>query len=142
MSKRIKKGNQPAQGGQAPHTHQQRIGRWGEAAASGYLERQGYLIVARNARTRYGEIDLIVQRESTGLVFVEVKTRSSLSFGNPEEAVDSRKLDHLVSAAQAYLADHPQFSELDWRVDIVAIQGRPGAKFEDVHIEHFENIAA
>jgi putative endonuclease len=124
-----------------PKTRQQRVGQWGEAAAARYLMRQGFEIVARNARTSYGEIDLIARHPQGELVFVEVKTRTSDSFGYPEEAVNARKLEHLVSSAQAYLLKYPQFNEINWRIDVVAVQGRPGGKDEDVQFEHFENIA-
>ncbi|MEW5941133.1 MAG: YraN family protein, partial [Chloroflexota bacterium] len=55
---------------------QQRVGRWGEQAAAEYLEKRGYLILARNFRTKHGEIDLIARQDNI-LVFVEVKARSS-----------------------------------------------------------------
>lgn len=103
---------------------------------------QGYKILARNVRTRYGEIDLIArdpgreEPEDAGtLVFVEVKTRASAAFGLPEEAVTARKQAHLLDAAQAYLLEHP---ELDgaWRVDVVAIQrSRPGQAPEITHFK-------
>jgi putative endonuclease len=76
------------------------------------------------------------------LVFVEVKTRTNASFGLPEEAVDARKLEHLFRAAEAYLQEREDLAGQDWRIDVIAIQGRPGEKVEDVHIEHFENISA
>jgi putative endonuclease len=124
-----------------PQTRQQRVGQWGEAAAARYLERRGFTIVARNMRTSYGEIDLIARHPQGELVFVEVKTRTSENFGFPEEAVNARKLEHLVSAAQAYLLKSTELTETNWRIDVVAVQGRPGIKEEDVRIEHFENIA-
>ncbi len=125
-----------------PQTHKQRIGRWGEAVAGYYLEQHGFSILARNVRTRHGEVDLVAVPKAGGLVFVEVKTRTNGAFGLPEEAVDARKLEHLFLAAEAFLAEHAEFSGQDWRIDIIAIQGRPGDKVEDVHIEHFENISA
>jgi putative endonuclease len=66
--------------------HRQKIGKWGEAAAARYLEARGYRILQHNVRTPYGEIDLIASQESR-VVFVEVKTRTSLSYGLPEAAV-------------------------------------------------------
>jgi putative endonuclease len=125
-----------------PQTRQQRIGRWGEDAAARFLEKKGYTILARNTHTSHGEIDLICRQPGGGLVFVEVKTRTSLSFGYPEEAVDARKLGHLVSAAQAYLLKQSELGETDWRIDAISVQGRPGGKEADVSIEHFENIAS
>jgi putative endonuclease len=124
-----------------PQSQRQRVGKWGETVAAYYLENRGYRILARNVHTAYGEIDLIARQQKGGLVFVEVKTRTNASFGYPEEAVDERKLGHLISSAQAYLLDCPDEVETGWQIDVIAIQGRPGEKAEDVRIEHFENIA-
>ncbi len=125
-----------------PQNRQQRVGKWGETIAAHYLEKQGYLVLDRNARTPYGEIDLVVRHETGELVFVEVKTRTSGRFGNPEEAVDARKLEHLINSAQAYMDDRPVEFEHGWRIDVIAIQGQPGERIEDVNIVHFENIAS
>lgn len=124
-------------------THQQYIGSWGETVAGFFLESRGYQVLARNVRTPHGEIDLVTrQKKDGGLVFVEVKTRTNDSLGLPEEAVDPKKLEHLLLAAEAYLQSHPDQTALVWRIDIVAIQGKPGARVEDVDIQHFENVSA
>ena len=125
-----------------PQTHKQRIGRWGEAVAASYLEQRGYTILARNVRTRQGEIDLVASDEQGVVVFVEVKARTNAAFGLPEEAVDTRKLEHVFLTAGLFLQEHAELSGQDWRIDVIAIQGRPGEKVENVQIEHFENISA
>lgn len=81
------------------------FGDLGEAAAARALERQGVRIVARNVRTRYGELDLI-GRDARGYVFVEVKTRRRGSFVSAAEAVDGRKLARLQSLALAWASEH------------------------------------
>jgi putative endonuclease len=81
------------------------FGDLGEAAAARVLERQGVRIVARNARTRYGELDLIGQ-DARGHVFVEVKTRRRGSFVSAYEAVDARKLARLQGLALAWATEH------------------------------------
>ncbi len=124
-------------------TTRQRLGRWGETVAAYFLEQRGYRVLARNVRTGRGEIDLITRQENASvLVFVEVKTRANASFGLPEEAVDARKVEHVFRAAEAYLQEHSELAEQEWRIDVVAIQGKPGEKVEDVTIEHFENVSA
>ncbi len=123
-------------------TRKQRIGRWGETVASYFLEQRGYRVLARNVRTGRGEIDLVARQVGGGVVFVEVKTRTNAHFGLPEEAVDAHKLEHVFRAAEAYLQEHAELAEQEWRIDVIAIQGKPGEKAEDVHIEHFENISA
>ena len=125
-------------------TGRQRIGRWGEDAAARFLQARGYLILGRNLRTRSGEIDLLARQGEGGeLVFVEVKTRTNLNMGLPEEAVDARKLKHMSLAAEIYLEQHPELAgAAAYRFDVIAIQGHPGGKEEDVSIEHFENISS
>jgi putative endonuclease len=113
----------------------QRIGKWGEDIAAKYLEENGYRILQRNFRTHYGELDLIVEKLEV-IHFVEVKTRTGLTYGLPEEAVTAAKRAHLLRAVQSYwlTSDQP---EGDWQVDVIAVLGRPADK--DIQIEHFEN---
>ena len=68
----------------------QKIGKTGESIAVRYLRKQGYRIVEQNFRSKAGEIDIIA-REKQSLVFVEVKTRSSRSFGSPKWAITPKK---------------------------------------------------
>lgn len=81
------------------------FGDLGEAAAARELERRGVHIIARNVRTRYGELDLI-GRDGGGYVFVEVKTRRRGSFVTAIEAVDARKLARLQALALAWASEH------------------------------------
>ncbi|MFB3131038.1 MAG: YraN family protein, partial [Rhodothermales bacterium] len=84
------------------------IGDRGEAIAAAYLERKGYTILDRNYRFERAEVDLICflparQYEAGGeLVFAEVKTRTGLGYGRPEEAVTEAKKRNLIRAAEAY----------------------------------------
>jgi putative endonuclease len=112
-------------------TRNQSIGRWGEAAASEYLCERGYEITARNVRTPYGEIDLIANKDGL-TVFIEVKARTSKSFGPPEVAVTARKQAHMLACADHYCQQH----EIDhWRIDVVAVE-RVKGKTEIVHFEN------
>lgn len=115
----------------------QKLGAWGEDIALTFLKEKGFTLLARNFRTREGEIDLVMQSEST-LVMVEVKTRRKEDSGYPEEAVSEEKLEHLTAAAEKFLESHPQFTE-DWRVDVIAVLGQPGS--EDPQVEWFENVS-
>lgn len=114
---------------------QQRIGRWGEKVAANQLVNMGYKLLATNVRTPHGEIDLICQRESQ-IVFVEVKTRTSHTFGYPEDSVTPRKQAHMLAAAEHYLQEHEIDS--DWQFDVIAVEGSPGGK--PPRITHFENV--
>ncbi len=114
------------------------MGRWGEQLAEQYLLERGCELVERNARTPYGEIDRIVRQDGV-VVFVEVKTRTSASFGLPEASITARKREHLLQSAEAYLQAHPELDG-DWRVDVVAIEGRPGQ--HNPQIVWFENAVS
>jgi len=100
------------------------VGQWGEQLAAQYLTQQGLTIIQKNVHTPYGEVDIIA-REEDMTVFVEVKARSGDGFGLPEEAVNSKKMSHLVDAAEAFMQEHPELPGA-WRIDIIAIRGKPG----------------
>lgn len=104
-----------------------RLGAEGEALAAAHLERLGYTVVARNHRTRFGELDLVVA-DGRDLVFVEVKTRRRGS-GSPFDALHARKRHQVRAMAAAFLAevqDRPR--SLDLRFDAIGVvldgQGR------------------
>jgi len=94
-----------------------------ERAAEKALRDAGYEIVARNFRTRTGEIDLVA-REGPILCFIEVKGRSGPGFGAPEDAVTSEKQRRIFRAAEAYLAGRDAPPPV-CRFDVVAILERP-----------------
>ena len=91
-----------------------------EGRAVDYLRARGLAIVARNFRTRHGEID-IVARDRNVLVFVEVRRRGSRTFGGAAASITAAKRARLVQAAQAYLATLPQ--EPPCRFDAILIDG-------------------
>jgi putative endonuclease len=86
-------------------TRAMQLGWRGEETVRRWLERRGFAFVERNFRTRYGEIDLIMKDGDT-LVFVEVKTRRSRSFGAPEESISERKLERMEAAVAQYVQRH------------------------------------
>ena len=115
------------------------LGARGEAVAARYLKRKGYKIVARGQRDRLGEIDLIAVDPAParrGVVFVEVKTRTSDQAGRPVEAVDLRKQRQLTRVCLTYLKRH-DLLECRARFDIVAVTWPAGAR--EPKIEHFES---
>ncbi len=95
------------------------LGRRGEDLAAAYLEGRGLAILERNWRCALGEID-IVAREWRTLVFAEVKTRSSVSFGHPLEAITPVKLARLGRLAGEWRAEHSAEPGL-MRIDAVAV---------------------
>ena len=111
------------------------LGRRGEAIAAVHLESLGMRIVERNWRCSQGEIDLVAE-DGGEIVFVEVKTRSSVAFGHPLEAITAEKLARLRRLASAWCSLHPSRGRAI-RIDAVAvIAPRSGA----VEIEHLERV--
>jgi putative endonuclease len=98
----------------------QALGRWGEDLAVRHLEAEGLEVVARNWRCREGELD-IVMRDTGLLVFVEVKTRSSLLFGPPAEAVTPGKAARIRRLAQRWLVEtRPPYAP-ELRFDVISV---------------------
>lgn len=108
-------------------------GRQGEGYAASYLESQGYRILARNYRSRWGEIDLIAEKEAY-LAFVEVKLRKNSSFSAPREAVTPAKQQKLRQTALCYLAENGM--ELQPRFDVAEVYLPP---YGEAQIDYFEN---
>lgn len=105
----------------------------GEQYAANYLKLQGYRIVDMNFRTRFGEIDIIAQKEVI-LAFVEVKTRSLNTLARPAQAVNTSKQRKIITAAMIYLEQHP--NELQPRFDVIEIITATKNEFRVVDIEH------
>jgi putative endonuclease len=101
------------------------IGQIGEERATLYLQEHGVHIVARNYRTRRGELDIVAQDGDT-LCFVEVRLRTENSFGSPLETVVARKQRRLVYAAMEYLARHSRsMNKYACRFDVIAVERTP-----------------
>ena len=115
----------------------QLLGRTGEDLALAHLERLGYALVARNHRTRWGEIDLVVHDGQT-LVFVEVKTRRATGSGRgPWEALHERKRAQVRRMAAAFLAEvENRPRAVDLRFDAVGVMIDPRGRL--VALDHLE----
>ena len=96
------------------------VGREKEELAAQYLENKGCRILEKNYRNRWGEIDLILE-DGGFLVFAEVKYRSSVKNGLPEEAVDYRKQQRIRNCARRYLAG--KTIDTPCRFDVIGILG-------------------
>lgn len=111
------------------------LGQWGENIALRFLRARGFVLLERNVRTPYGEIDLVTA-DGQELVFVEVKTRRNLRFGLPEAAVTPKKLFHLARAMTLYL------ETVGWRgsyrCDVVSIV----VTEKTVRVVHMRNVWA
>lgn len=98
----------------------QLLGRSGEERAAAFLIERGFTCLARNWRCRGGEIDLIVARANQ-IRFVEVKTRKTETYGRPEEAVTVRKLAHLRTAAESWIAAQAFSSRKQFQFDVITL---------------------
>lgn len=96
-------------------------GSEGERKAAEFLRKKGYKILAKNFKTRWGEIDIIAQEKKT-ICFIEVKLRSLENFGLPQEAVSVHKQKKIVFTALDYLKQK-NLCKLPCRFDVVAITG-------------------
>jgi putative endonuclease len=105
-----------------------KIGAWGERMAAEYLEAHGMKMVETNIRTPYGEIDIIGE-DKNQLVFIEVKTLRSKSFGDPEVSVNSKKQTHMINSALYYLQDK-NLLDSEWRIDVVTLCAIPNKPIE------------
>ncbi len=110
----------------------------GEKLARDFLKKRGYRIIETNYRCPEGEIDIIA-RHKDFLVFVEVRTKTSLEFGSPEESITPAKREKLRTTAYRYQQAHNDLP-LSWRIDVVAVEldqkGKPS------RIELIENAVS
>ena len=116
----------------------QEVGKLGEKLAQKFLKKKGYRIRETNFRCREGEIDFVAQQKDY-LVFVEVRTKSSLDFGTPEESITQSKKAKLVASALTYISTHQNLPPL-WRIDVVAIE--VDQKGKSKRIELIENAVS
>lgn len=108
-----------------------KLGDKGEQLAVDYLVKHHYDIIERNYRFDKAEVDIIAQKEDI-LAIIEVKTRSSKDFGNPEEFVKPKQIQNLVKAVNEYVIENDL--DVEVRFDIIAIV-KQGKTFDIEHIE-------
>lgn len=117
-------------------TYKKDLGQQGEKMIEDYLKEKGYEVIDRNYLKRSGEIDLIAHSPKRDeIVFIEVKTRKSVTYGRPEEAVDKRKLKKIEQTALQWLQEKNK-SNIHWRIDIIALE-----LMEKIKITHLENVS-
>lgn len=117
--------------------YKQQVGNFGQKLARRYLLEKGYVVLAEHYCIRGGEIDLIAQ-EKQEIAFIEVKTRTSLQFGRPEEAVQYYKKQALLRSAQRFLIEKKLDGKMAFRFDIIAI--RINKPEQRVFIKHMRDV--
>ena len=114
------------------------VGILGEKLARDFLEKKDYRIIETNYRCPEGEIDIIAKRADF-LVFIEVRTKTSLEFGSPEESITPAKKERMKATAASYQQAHSNLPPLR-RIDVVAIELNPRGK--PSRIELIENAVS
>ncbi|MBK8026271.1 MAG: YraN family protein [Chloroflexi bacterium] len=110
------------------------LGERGETLAAEYLTQHGYRVLARNWRTRLGELDIVAESADGIRVFVEVKSRHTAE-ANPLESITLRKRKLLVSTAHYYLTEQ-QLNDTHWRFDVISVIFAPHQR---PRIEHYQD---
>jgi putative endonuclease len=108
------------------------LGKFGEQLAVDFLQKNGYEILETNWTFQKAEIDIIAQKERT-LAVIEVKTRSSIAFGLPQDFVKPKKIQLLVKGVNEFIVSNDL--DVDVRFDIIAIYKEDNT----YKIEHFED---
>lgn len=107
-------------------------GKQGELEATRHLREQGYEIMAQNYRHQHAEIDIVAKKGKL-LVFAEVKTRTNLSFGNPEEFVSYTKAKLVMKAAEHYIFKTDWMHDIRFDIIAVTIAGN------ELRVKHIED---
>ncbi len=110
-------------------------GKKGEDIAADFLVNKGYKIVERNYRYQRSEVDIIAE-EGEVCVFIEVKYREGKSYGHPEEAVTTHKLEMIAAAAEQYWHLRPEYKFI--RYDIIAITVDKNSGQQEVY--HIQDV--
>ena len=117
----------------AKHNH---TGNEGEELGAEHLLGKGYNILEKNWRHSHWEVDIIASKNNT-LHFIEIKTRKSKKFGQPEDKVGKKKMENLINAAEQYLYLYPQWKRIQFDIlSISMINNNPIEYFliEDVYL--------
>ena len=107
-------------------TPTQALGRWGEDLAAQHVEAAGMTVLHRNWRCPVGELDIVARDSDGTLVFIEVKTRSGVGYGDPVEAISRKKSLKLRQLSCEWLAQSRPSGSTELRFDVIGIVRRPG----------------
>lgn len=118
------------------------LGQWGEQMAAEYLERKGWYIRHRDWQWQHKDLDIVaIDEDMTTLLIVEVKTRATGVFGEPDEAVNLEKRNNLLKATAAYVREC-RLEYLNVRYDTISVIGTPESLVSINHKENAINITS
>lgn len=115
--------------------HNKQLGKKGEEMALDYLVKNKFTVIVRNFRSKFGEIDIVAQKENK-IYFVEVKTRANLDKGMPYEAIDSRKKYQMRKAATYFLLEN-DYKKYKFTLSVISILFK---NFDNCDLKFFESI--
>ena len=116
--------------------YKKEFGKWGEQIAKEELLKKGLKFIASNFTFKNLEIDLVFEDKTTKeIIFIEVKSRTSLDYGEPEDAIDRKKQINLKTAASVFLKVNSEFRNHKKRFDMFSVLKSDN----DVKIKHSEN---
>ncbi|MDP2731085.1 MAG: YraN family protein [Dehalococcoidales bacterium] len=104
----------------------------GEKLARDFLKQRGYRILETNYRCPHGEIDIVARQKDT-LVFIEVRTKTSLEFGTPGETITPVKKERMRACGAYYQQAHHNLPQL-WRLDVVAVELNQRGKLSNIEL--------
>jgi putative endonuclease len=96
------------------------LGKLGEKIAENHLIKSGYIIECKNFRCKFGEVDIIAKKDNN-LIFIEVKTRTSKSYGYPVESIDRIKIRKIKSVADFFLVNNKKYFNFNISLDCIFI---------------------
>ena len=111
------------------------VGKKGEDMVAAFLKKNGHTIIKRNYISRFGEIDIIAEKDGL-LLFVEVKTRRANSLVSPKEAVNSHKIRRMMLTAEDYLSKTQMSDGLQPRLDVAEVSVKEDGTY---HLNYIKN---
>ena len=111
------------------------FGRMAEDLALRYLQKHDLTLLERNFRSRFGEIDLIMQENNT-IIFIEVRSRNNNAFLHPVETIDHTKRNKIRKTSQVFMKKTSAWNLYNWRFDVITLTGRSA---REMKIEWFKD---
>lgn len=122
-------------------TKAQELGKFSEDRAADYLLSIGWVIIARNVKNFYGELDIVsIDKKVNELVIVEVRSRTIGKIQSPLDSIGSRKLNSLIKSSREFI-DEIEWEKF-WRIDVIGITMKNKNDFQEWELTHIKDITS
>ncbi len=122
-------------------TKAQELGKFSEDRAADYLLSIGWVIIARNVKNFYGELDIVsIDKKVNELVIVEVRSRTIGKIQSPLDSIGSRKLNSLIKSSREFI-DEIEWEKF-WRIDVIGITMKHKNDFQEWELTHIKDITS